>query len=123
MPPMRIIQFVLLMAGMASGAELKVGSAAVVITPPIGTPLAGYYETRISEGVQDDLYAKAIVLECGGARAAMVSCDLISMPLTVAAEARRLIEKETGLKAEQVMISATHAHTGPILPGRTARET
>src|SRR5205085_2458427 len=121
---MRIISFltVVAMAGIAGAAELKVGSAAVVITPPIGTPLAGYYETRISEGVHDDLYAKALVLECGGARAAMVSCDLITMPPNVAAEARRLIERDTGLKADQVMISATHAHTGPILPGRTARE-
>src|SRR4051812_32636062 len=121
---MRIILFLILaMVGVASGAELKVGSAAVVITPQIGTPLAGYYETRISDGVHDDLYAKAIVLECGGARAAMVCCDLITMPPNVASEARRLIEKETGLKADQGMISATHAHTGPILPGRTARET
>src|SRR3954463_3145776 len=120
---MRIILFLILaMVGVASGGELKVGSAAVVITPQIGTPLAGYYETRISDGVHDDLYAKAIVLECGGARAAMVCCDLITMPPNVAQEARRLIEKEIGLRAEQVMISATHAHTGPILPGRTARE-
>ena len=53
----------------------------------------------------------------------MVCCDLITMPPNVAQEARRLIERDTGLKAEQVMISATHSHTGPILPGRTARET
>src|SRR6185436_4571170 len=97
---MRIISFlVMAMVGVASGGELKVGSAALVITPQIGTPLAGYYETRISDGVHDDLYAKAIVLECGAARAAMVCCDLITMPPNVASEARRLIEKETGLKA------------------------
>src|SRR6185436_19263394 len=121
---MRIISFlVMAMVGVAGGSELKVGSAALVITPQIGTPLAGYYETRISAGVHDDLYAKAIVLECGGDRAPMVCCVVITMPPNVASEARRLIEKETGLKAEQVMISATHAHTGPILPGRTARET
>src|SRR5437870_4854383 len=106
---MRIIFFLIIItvAGLASAAELRVGAAAVVITPPAGTPLAGYYETRISEGAHDDLYAKA----------------LVSMPLNVAAEARRIIEKNTGLTSEQVMISATHTHTGPILPGRTARET
>src|SRR3954463_9861978 len=103
---MRIISFLIVaMVGVASGGELKVGSAAVVITPPIGTPLAGYYETRISQGVHDDLYAKALVLECGGTRAAMVCCDLITMPPNVAGEARRLIEKDTGLKPAQVMIS------------------
>src|SRR5438045_8717814 len=106
---MRIISLLLFtFVTVAGAAELKIGSAAVVITPQLGTPLAGYYNTRISDGVHDDLYAKAMVLECGGRRAAMVCCDLITMPLNVAAEARRLIEKETGLKAEQVMISATH---------------
>jgi neutral ceramidase len=122
---MRIISFLMVMAmvGIASGGELRVGAAAVVITPPVGTPLAGYYDTRISDGVHDELYAKALVMECGGGRAAMVCCDLITMPPNVAKEARRLIERDTGLKAEQVMISATHTHTGPILPGRTARET
>jgi neutral ceramidase len=123
--PMRFISFLIVCTFAASSpaAELRVGSAAVVITPQLGTPLAGYYNTRISDGVHDDLYAKALVLECGDTRAAMVCCDLITMPPNVAAEARRLIEKETGLKADQVMISATHTHTGPILPGRTARET
>src|SRR3954470_24599755 len=121
---MRIISLLLCtFVTVAGAAELKIGSAAVVITPQLGTPLAGYYETRISNAVHDDLYAKAVVLECGGNRAAMVSCDLISMPITVAQEARKIIEQQTGLKPEQVMISATHAHTGPILPGRTARET
>jgi neutral ceramidase len=122
---MRIILFLIVLAaaGIVNSAEVRVGSAAVVITPPIGTPLAGYYETRISQGVHDDLYAKALVLVCGGTRAAMVCCDLITMPPNVAGEARRLIEKDTGLKPAQVMISATHCHTGPILPGRTARET
>src|SRR5205823_3819250 len=122
---MRIISVLIIFAagGLTAAADLRIGSAAVVITPPLGTPLAGYYETRISDSVHDDLYAKAIIIECGGARAAMVSCDLISMPIIVAAEARKIIEQQTGLKPDQVIISATHAHTGPILPGRTARET
>src|SRR5205809_1103815 len=122
---MRMISFLIVIAvgGLAPAADLRIGSAAIVITPPLGTPLAGYYETRISDAVHDDLYAKALVIECGGNRAAMVSCDLISMPITVAAEARKIIEQQTGLKPDQVKISATHAHTGPILPGRTARET
>src|SRR6266513_1410144 len=106
---MRFILLIALTSTLASAAEIRVGSAAVVITPQIGTPLAGYYETRISTGVHDDLYAKALVIDCGGSRAAMVCCDLITMPPNIAQEARRLIEKDTGLKPEQVMISATHA--------------
>ncbi len=36
-------------------AELRVGVAAVKITPPSGTPMAGYYYARGSEDVIDDL--------------------------------------------------------------------
>jgi hypothetical protein len=36
-------------------------------------------------------------------------------------EARREIEKSSGIKGPNVMISATHAHTGPVLQGGGAR--
>src|SRR2546429_9812583 len=107
---MRIISLFMIIAvsGSLSAAELRVGSAAVVITPPLGTPLAGYYETRISDSVHDDLYAKALIIQCAGARAAMVSCDLISMPITVAAQPRKIIDQLSGLQPAPARISATH---------------
>src|SRR5262245_65218655 len=78
-------------------AELKVGAAAVDITPPEGTPLAGYYSFRGTKRVLDDIYSKAIVLEVGDTKAALVVCDLISLPRHVVTEARRQIEKATGI--------------------------
>src|SRR5437870_5648607 len=87
-------------------SELRIGAAAVTITPPIGAPMGSSYGITISTGVHDDLYAKALVLEVGGARAAMVSCDLISIRRPIVAEARRLIEKMTGLRGDQVILSA-----------------
>ncbi len=96
-------------------AELHVGAAAVVITPPQGTPLAGYYSLRGTKSVLDDIYSKAIVLQVGETKAALVVCDLISLPRHVVTEARRLIEKATGIPGAHVMISATHTHTGPVI--------
>jgi hypothetical protein len=112
----------LLVAVPARADELRVGAATVVITPPAGTPMAGYYYERAAEGVHDDLYARALVLEVGGTRAALVALDLISTPPAVVREARRAIERTTRLRGEDVLISATHAHTGPVLGGRTRRE-
>src|SRR5688572_8112268 len=83
----------------AIAGEFRAGAAAVDITPKNGTPLAGYYSYRASTGVIDPLYAKAIVVEQDGARAAW-----------------KLIEQQSGIPAERVMISATHTHTGPQLP-------
>jgi hypothetical protein len=111
---MRTLIF-LLAAVPVFAAELKVGAAAVAITPPEGTPLAGYYSMRGSKRVLDDIYSKAIVLEVGDTKAALVVCDLISLPRHVITEARRQIEKATGIPGAHVMISATHTHTGPVI--------
>ena len=66
---MRFVCFALaFLTAPALAAELRVGAAAVVITPPEGTPLAGYYSERGSKTVLDDIYSKAIVLEVERAR-------------------------------------------------------
>ena len=120
---MRFAPLLLLVAALpAPAGELRFGAAAVPITPPVGTPMAGYYSARGAEGVHDDLYAKALVLEKDGARAALVALDLISTPRTLVEEARRAIEEATGIRGRDVMISATHTHTGPVLRGRGPRE-
>src|SRR5688572_1549958 len=101
--------------------DLRVGAAAVRITPPPAAPLAGYYHERAAAGVHDDLYAKAIVLEKDGVKAALVALDLISTTRGLVEDARREIGKTTGLPGDSVMISATHAHTGPVISDRSAR--
>ncbi|OQC66188.1 MAG: Neutral/alkaline non-lysosomal ceramidase [Verrucomicrobia bacterium ADurb.Bin006] len=102
-------------------AELRVGAAAVDITPPLGIPMAGYYHARGADGVLDPLLSKAMVIEADGARAAFVALDLISVTREVTDQSRAEIEKSTGIPGAHVMISATHAHTGPELAGRGKR--
>jgi len=112
---MRFLAILLALAQTVLAADLKVGAGAVKITPPEGAPMAGYYYNRAADGVHDDLWAKAIVLEAGTARAALVSCDISALPRPFIEEARRLIAQNPGIPAENVMISATHTHTGPVL--------
>ncbi len=94
-------------------AELRLGTAAVKITPPDGTPIAGPSVARGSEGVLDDVYAKAAVLDDGKTKIALVVCDLSAVPRGIVSQARRIIAQKTGIPAAHVMISATHTHTGP----------
>jgi neutral ceramidase len=101
---------------------LRVGAAAEVITPPAGSPMAGGYSPRTMEGVNDDLYAKAIVIERDGVKVALVVCDLLGMPRPIAQAARELIAESPGIAADHVMISATHTHTGPIILNDSARD-
>src|SRR5437879_5708992 len=98
----------------SASADFKAGAAWVDITPKLGTPMAGYYSERGAEGVHDPLKAKALVLEANGVKAALVSLDLISTLRSTVEEARRMIEEETGISGKNVMISATHSHTGPV---------
>jgi len=107
---------VMALPSIVCAGEFQAGAAAVVITPPVGTPLAGSYHLRGSIGVLDDLYAKAIVVEQDGVKAAFVALDLAppytARPGVVAA--RKLIAEQTGIAPDRVMISATHTHSGPV---------
>jgi neutral ceramidase len=121
--PMKLAALYLL-AGLLSSraAEFRAGAAQVAITPAVGTPLAGYYSLRPSDGVLDELYAKALVMECDGTKAAIVVCDLITMPRNVTKGARDLIEKQSGIPGDHVMIAATHTHTAPVLMRNAPRD-
>jgi neutral ceramidase len=113
---------VCLLHGNPARADLRVGAAAVKISPPTGTPMAGYYYARGSQEVLDDLYAKAAVLDDGSTKLALVVCDLISLPRYTVLDARKLIEQQTGIPGGHVMISATHTHTGPSLSRQSVRD-
>jgi len=109
---------VLVFACSAPAAELTAGAAQVDITPPRGTPMAGYYSQRGAEGTHDPLFAKALVFEKDGVRVALVSLDLIATTHGMVESSRKLIAEQTGIAAKFVMISATHSHTGPVLSSR-----
>ena len=100
--------------------DLKIGSAAVKITPPEGTPMAGYYYDRGAGGVHDDLFAKAIVIEKDGSKVAIISCDLILVSADLVDQIRSIVEKTSGIMSDHVMVSATHSHTGPVIPNKDA---
>ncbi len=110
------------MPAKAQTNELRVGAAAVSITPPTGTPLAGYYRKRLSEGVLDDLYSKAVIVERNGVKAAIVVCDILTLPRHIVVSARKLIEEQTGIPGANVMIGATHSHTSPVVSGENTRD-
>jgi hypothetical protein len=111
----------LLLIARARAAELRVGAAAVDITPPKGIAMAGYYATRLAEGTHDPLHAKAIVFEQDGEKVALVALDLVTIARSSVEEARQIIARSTGVRPDAVMISATHSHTGPLLSAGSVR--
>lgn len=93
---------------------LHAAAAAVDISPPIGTPLDGYSgRTDVALGIHDPLFARALVLDDGSTRVALIVCDLIGVGEFLVERARALIAERPGIPASHVLIAATHTHAGP----------
>jgi len=93
---------------------LRAGAAKVVITPPVGTGMAGYSSRAgVSQGVHDDLHAKAIVFDDGETQVALVTLDLVGMDRASYQEVRADIEARTGIPADHIMFTCSHTHSGP----------
>jgi hypothetical protein len=97
----------------AGEAALKGGSAKVNITPPLGIKLIGS-KGKPSDAILDELYAKALVLHDGNTTIAIISADLLYTPLEeITNPVRRIIKEKTGIPGQNVLVCATHTHSGP----------
>jgi neutral ceramidase len=101
----------------AAAQGLGAGVAVSDITPPTSYRMSGYFSERLSTGTHDPLKAKAIVFEQGETQAALVFCDLIGLAPDVTQRARKLAEEKTGIPAANILVAATHSHTGPLYSG------
>src|SRR5512143_2463262 len=114
----RSLVILVLLGQLSSPAQsLEVGSAEVDITPPVGYRMAGYFNERLSTGIHDPLHAKALVLRQGTEQLALVSCDLVGVSLRETSQARAQASRRTGIPVTNIVICATHTHTGPLYDG------
>ncbi len=77
--------------------------------------MSGDFTGRLARSVASDLTARALVLDDGESKLALVVLDLIIVTAELVATARERIATLTGIAPDRVMISATHTHTGPAL--------
>lgn len=103
------------LASSTAPGRLQAGWASAKMTPPIGTPLAGYGDRRgaPSTGVHDDLYVKALALSDGSDTVVLVGSDMLIVPENVAELVRVDVAARTPLKASDILFSASHTHSGP----------
>jgi len=94
---------------------INAGTGIRVVTPPVGTSLSGYFHDRVSTAVHDDLLAKALVLDDGKTRLAVVVCDVLRIQREDVLKAREIASAETGIPPKSIFIACTHTHTGPEL--------
>ncbi len=97
-----------------AGGPLAAGFAVEDLTPSRPVPLAGYAARfgQVSDGVHDPVKARALVLDDGATKLALVSLDLVG----VTKEAKvAVIDRvaRRGFTSATVMLTATHTHAGP----------
>ncbi len=94
---------------------MKIGFGRGDITPRGGkVSLCGQYHLRVTETVLDPLMAYAMVIESEDERTVFVAADTLqpyAFWTTYLCEALQTVLP--GLKEDQLIISATHIHTGP----------
>jgi hypothetical protein len=103
------IAFLLLCSIPVHAAPLTAGAGKAEIEVPPGMPLSGYgNRTNVpSTGVHDPVYARAVVLESEGRRAAVVGADILMMTRELKEDVERRV---FDLDLDFLSISATHTH-------------
>ena len=92
----------------------RAGFGLADITPKVGCPLAGYSNrSGGSTGVHDRLLSRALVLEDGGGRWAIVANDLCYLGASTIALVRQAVAERTGIAPAHQLIACTHTHSGP----------
>ncbi len=91
--------------------QLKAGAALRVITPDPLIPVSGGVGTPKPATIKNgDLYVRALVLEKGKERIAIVNIDNLGWPAVLGDKSRKLIK---GIAPENIIIGVTHTHSAP----------
>jgi neutral ceramidase len=92
-------------------SNLRAAVAKVDITPPPDTPVVGH--VRPTNGAGDPLRAGVLLLANADTQAAIVTLDLINAPRELVAALREAVSSQTGTPPENILVAASHNHSGP----------
>lgn len=94
---------------------LRAGVGTAVITPPVGIEMGVWVLRRgMSQGVHDDMHARALVLEDGTTTAAIVSLDVIAVSTQMTEQIRELVADQTDIPKSNILLNCSHTHTSPF---------
>ncbi|HPT27096.1 MAG TPA: neutral/alkaline non-lysosomal ceramidase N-terminal domain-containing protein, partial [Bryobacteraceae bacterium] len=97
--------------------EWKAGLAKAAITPRKSMWMGGFgNRKKPSEGVLNELYAKALALEDrSGKRAVLVTTDMTGFSAGLAKRIAKQVERQYGLSRDRLLLNSTHTHSGALL--------
>ena len=104
----------LLLLTSTAWAEFRAGAAKVDITPKLWpVQMVGSFHERLADKAHDPLYARAIVCDDGETRLAIVIVDNCLIGRNYLDRAKALAAKRTKVRADRILVAATHTHTAP----------
>ncbi len=94
----------------------KAGVAKTPITPAEPIWMAGFASrTKPSEGVRQDIYVRALAIDDGGGKpAVVVTLDLAGIDRQSADEIARQCQARYGLSRDRMILNVSHTHSGPV---------
>jgi hypothetical protein len=96
--------------------HFRAGVASREITPKAAMPMWGYGDRHdaLSQGVLDPMYAKAVVIDVGADKIALLGMDMGRSPVPNSmAKIRKAVQEKAGVN--YVMLVGSHTHHGPVL--------
>lgn len=98
----------------ASAGDFRAGAAKVDVTPPVGVSLDGpISKNGPVRSVHDALHARALVLDDGTTRVAIVICDACMIGQDVFDHAKSIVSESGGIRPDHLLMAATHTHAAP----------
>lgn len=109
--------FFLVAVGCAASAfaepTLRAGTAVVDVTPEkLPVPMIGSFALRQATAVHDPLKVRCLVLDDGTTKLALVTADSCIIARETFDAAKRRAAAKTGIPASNMLMSATHTHSG-----------
>jgi hypothetical protein len=100
-------------AGSAHAAPLGAGVGQADITPRTGYYLGGWTrQDRVAQGQHTRLWARALVLQRGDRKVALVALDLFMVPGGLVKHVGDALANR-GFSESNLLVSASHTHSGP----------
>ena len=97
-------------------SNFRAAAGMVNLEPQVGSWLTGFAARPYpSDGQHDPILVRAVLLDDGAMRIAIVACDLIGIDArTITALRSRIAEKSSGhITAGNILFSCTHSHSAP----------
>jgi len=90
---------------------LYAGYSEAVVTPPMGLKIPGYFSTRLSDGIINDLHLRTVAFSDGEEKAVFFSCECIGIRQSAAKIIKEMVSQRCGIKPEAIYIACNHSHT------------